>query len=886
MPTVCQYLLLSLLAMSLWACGGGGGGGTAAPVASLSISDVSPRSAPPGATLMVSGSGLNGVTLAQIGAVDAAFSRISDTSLSVVVPNSASTGSLRLSGAGSSVASSFLITVEAPTVSSLSPSAVVPGGQLTLNGSFLDQVSSVSLGTVNLPIVSQSASQLVLTVPVEALSGALLLRTAGGLSRSSAFSVTVLTPLTVSAFSVNEGLVGSSLLLSGTGLDRISTVRFGATVATIVSQRSDQLALTVPNLAPGSYALTLIAADGQLQPTTTFRVAPAITVTSMSPGYGLAGTTVTLLGSGLDEVDGITVGGSAQTILAGRSDSQLQFNLAAGSSSGDTQLQASSQSAVSAGCFGVGAAPQGCVSRIDFVQTYSQSAGAQYQRLVAGKPAVVRAYVLGARGGSPSPGVTLVVRNGNTVLASLPMNGPSVLPDREMPYSLAQTFSATLIASQVINGLNVSVEQSGGGVGLSATPQLAGASNMKLTLVPIRTGSQQGSAPATSDVRSALRRTLPLADTAIELSTRGVFSTNVVSSAPVSSEDWSAVLGALDDLREVEAPNRHYFGFVANASNTETAGLAYVNGPGFTRSDTGIGLDTSYFDWENTFIHEMGHNLSREHAPCGSVGADFDTNYPYANGALGSVPLYNIESVYLAGYPNSVSGAPGSLIDPAGKNDIMSYCSNADWFSDYNYHGVQSHLLTNTYPKLINQAADTELLVLRGELDGDNVRFHTPSAAFGRPRYDAGGAYTLRLTLADGSVLLQPVRSQRVADGRPGLQHFSLRLPHPGPLRKLEMLRGEQLLSQPASTAAKRSGAATATARVDWQESQGVLSLRWDAQAFPRLNVLHLGSERRVLALGLSGGQASLALDELPVGGRFEFVLAHALDAQRLQAPR
>ncbi len=890
-----HYLFALGLCLGLLACGGGGGassGGTT-PV-SLSITDASPRTAAPGASLTVTGTAFNTVTQVSLGGVVATFTRISDTSLTLIVPASSSTGAIQLSAPGTVLTSSFDITVTAPTVSSLNPASIPPGQSLTINGGFLDQVTSVRLGTVTLPISTQSASQLVVTVPADALSGALVLETASGLQRTSSVTLVVLTPLAVGSLSPQAGNAGTTVTLQGAGLDRITQVEVGGRVAPIVSQQNSQLILTIPTgAALGASSLTLSAADSSLTTIQSFRVAPTMVVTSINPAFGNPGDTITVNGSGLSEVEGVSLAGRSQTILSGGSDTGLRFSVAAGSTSGELRLSSASQASVSAGNFTVGSSPQITISRIDFVQTYAQVAAAQYQRLVPGKPLVVRAYVRASAGSSVSnPGITLVVRNGSTVLTSLPMTGPTVLPTAEAPYNLAQTYNATLIASQVISGLNVTVElaPATGVASLSATPQMAGATNMKLTLVPIKTGTgvgaPTGALPSSATVRSALRRTLPLADSAIELSTRGVFTTGVVSGAPVSGDDWGAVLGALDDLRQAEAPNRHYFGFVPNDNNTQTAGLAYVNGAGFTRSDTGIGLDTSYFDWENTFIHEMGHNLSREHAPCGISSNDFDQSYPYAGGVLGGAPLYDINAVYQASYLNSVSGAPGNLEDPDGKKDIMSYCSNADWFSDYNYHAMQSHLLSNTYPRLINQAAESELLLLRGQIRGNTVQFRDPGAAFGVPRYDAGGSHTLRLTLADGQVLSYAVRPLRVADGPQDLLHFSLRLPHPGPLRKLEMLRGEQLLSQPASTAAKRSGAATATARVDWQESQGVLSLRWDAQAFPRLSVLHLGSERRVLALGLSGGQASLALDALPAGGRFEFVLAHALDAQRLQAPR
>ncbi|MGQ5523520.1 IPT/TIG domain-containing protein [Chitinimonas sp. PSY-7] len=884
-------ICLTLLLASCWSGSGTSSGTGTGTGLNVTITEVSPRTVRPGGTLTVTGTGFKKVTSARLGAVSTATPNIiSDTSLTVIVPANAVTGKLEVSAtdgtAGNVATTEYNIVVDlSPTISNV-PSTVVPGQTITITGTFLDQIASAKLGTVDLPIVSQSATQLVLTVPTDATSGAPVLTTKSGTQVTSPLNVTVLTPLNVTDLSPTEGIAGSNITLTGAGLDRIAQVMFGSVEGTITSKQPTQLTVTVPVGATlGTAPLQLVAADSSLTTSKTYRVAARIVVNSFNPTFGLAGTVVTLSGSGFSEVSTLSLSGVVQTIDPARTDTSMSFTVQPGATSGTITLASNSQATVTVGSYAVSANQVATISRIDFMQTYSQKAGVQYQRLVPGKPAVVRAYVQGSNG-MTDPGITLVVKNGSTVVASLPMTGgPGVLPTSEDPLQLGQTYNATLTAAQVVSGLNVtvSVPPSAGGISLDATPVMGTATSLKLTLVPVRTGSVTATAPTLTEARTEILRTLPLATTNVDIITRAPYTTSQVGGPLASGADWDNVLDDVKALRDSEGNGRQYYGFLPSSSKPY-AGLAFVNSVGSNSHLAGIGLDTGYSGWAETFIHEIGHNFSRYHAPCGGAGNP-DANYPYAGGALNGTPLYDINSVYAVNY--SGTGAPGSIVNPAGLNDIMGYCSNSSWFSDYNYNATQTYLQSITFPLVINQAPETDLLVISGRVDMNGVRFATPTAQRGFARYDAGGAYVLRITLADGTVREQPVRSVPVEDGAPGLEHFSLAIPYSGPLAKLEMFKNGRLLNnQSVSTAAMQTKVVDSAPSVSWREQDGMLLVSWNAAAFPSLTVTQVGSERRVLAMNLSGGSAKIPLTGIPAGGQYEFALAHALDARLLYGKR
>src|SRR5205085_6179587 len=82
----------------------------------------------------------------------------------------------------------------------------------------------------------------------------------------------------------------------------------------------------------------------------------------------------------------------------------------------------------------------------------------------------------------------------------------------------------------------------------------------------------------------------------------------------------------------------------------------------------------------DTAQHEEGHNMSRQHAPCGGVAGP-GPSYPYAGAKIGSW-----------GY----DAVTKKLMSPTANVDLMSYC-DPSWVSDYNYKAAQRFLETQPY---------------------------------------------------------------------------------------------------------------------------------------------------------------------------------------------
>ena len=130
-----------------------------------------------GSNLTITGTDLDlvkKVVFTGVAAPVTTFISQSATQLVVKVPAGARDGSINLEAAsGVQTTSGDVLDLVLPSIATLSPNPIDPGQDLTITGSGLDAVTSVIFLNIN-PVttfVSQSATQIVVTVPVGALKG-------------------------------------------------------------------------------------------------------------------------------------------------------------------------------------------------------------------------------------------------------------------------------------------------------------------------------------------------------------------------------------------------------------------------------------------------------------------------------------------------------------------------------------------------------------------------------------------------------------------------------------------------------------------------------------------------------------------------------------------
>jgi hypothetical protein len=890
-----RLALGALLLAALAGCGSGGSSSPTATAEPLAITGFTPASAGAGDVVTVTGTGFSAVRSARVGGAGAAFAIDSATQVRVTVPAGATTGRIELATADRTVLSAVDLTVVAvPQVTSVSPTSIVPPARITVTGTSLDLVQQARLGNTLLTIAAQSPTSLALDVPVGASTGYVTL-VAGGVARQSAQQVTVAGSIVVTSFSPATIARGATLTINGDNLDRATGVEYtgGATSAIASRTGSTSIATVVPAGA-SSGPLTVLGNQGDRVTTATaLTVVTPIQVDANATYRVAAGAPVTIPGSGLSAVTAVTVGSSAATIMS-LTDTQLVFSVPAGVNCGPITLLAAAQPAVPAGSVIVGA---GCTLRaagIEFAQVLSQVASDPYQRIVPRKELMVRAYVVAETTGNLAPTIRLTALASGTPLGTLTMTGPATVPvlaagaalPSSLLYNEAQSYNATLPATWVAGGLSVRVDidpeqRYGTPITAQATPSIGTNTTIDLVLVPLVSGANAPQMPDPALALDELVRRMPVPRERIVVSVRAPYTLTSSTDGVDTSDDWTGALSELEQLRRAEAPSRHYYGMVRPMVSAGTAGIGYVNRVGSSSPNlSSMGWDSTRSGWRRTFTHELGHNFSRGHAPCGGP-ANPDANYPYADGALSATPLF--ESLL------------DDIVSPAGLTDVMGYCSGS-WFSDYNFREVQRFLEARPQPAFAQAsvqaqaaAGDGELVLLSGRVSADGVRLDPVRRGRGQAPLAVEGAYRLRVRTAAGGSFEAAFDPVPVDHAEPGEQHFFVAIPSPGALAGVDVYHAGARVPERADSLARaqRQPGAKGAPAVQWSETGGRLDLAWDAASFRFASVTHVaGGVRTTLALNRTGGAVALDVTALPRGGEFEVSLSDGLEAHLIVVAR
>ena len=231
------------------------------------------------------------------------------------------------------------LTVALPTVTAVSPSGVRPGDEVTITGTLMDCISSVvfSGATPVTEFDSQSATEIVVTVPSDVHDGPVTCVAASGIEIRSEQSVTVGLPVVTDVEAESVFKAGLKVTISGTDLDMVTGVTFSGDAVAEFSYSDNAITATIPETAVDGVIILATAAEKSVETEAVTLVKPVIT------GFGsdevLAGDDFTIIGTDLDLVKGVTLNGVECTFTPDDS-GQLTVNTVATSTSGKVSVTA------------------------------------------------------------------------------------------------------------------------------------------------------------------------------------------------------------------------------------------------------------------------------------------------------------------------------------------------------------------------------------------------------------------------------------------------------------------------------------------------------------------------------------------------------------------
>ena len=395
--------------------------------------------------------------------------------------------------------------------------------------------------------------------------------------------------------------------------------------------------------------------------------------------------------------------------------------------------------------------------------------------LLAGEDAELRVFVTAAQESDeriPAVRARLYLDGTETRVVDIPRSrGP--IPTEINEGDRAKSADATISGDMVRPGLEMVIEVDPDGTldpalgvaeRIPATGRLAvevyDMPRFDLTVIPflwvsepdssvIGIADEMASNPEEHRLLRATLKLLPVADIV------------VTAHAPVTSSSNSgvAVLRETDAIRVLEGGGGHHMGLMADFS--DVGGIART--PGRVSASVPNG---------GTIAHELGHNVSLLHAPCGDVGSTADPRYPYPEGSIGAWGYAWPGEFYVFG------GGGGGLVHPQWK-DLMGYCSG-DWISDYHFTNALRHrLLDEGAAAKAVAAVPTRSLLVWGGVDPAGKAFLNPAFVVDAPVAlpDSAGAYTVTGRDAGGGELFSLSFAMPVLADAEGASSFVFAVP-------------------------------------------------------------------------------------------------------------
>ena len=220
-----------------------------------------------------------------------------------------------------------------------------------------------------------------------------------------------------------------------------------------------------------------------------------------------------------------------------------------------------------------------------------------------------------------------------------------------------------------------------------------------------------------------------------------------------STNNGYALLSETEAIRVMEGGGGYYMGMMSGPTTGRVAGVASLSG----RSSFSRPLAP-------TMAHELGHNMSLLHAPCGDPLSYLDRSFPYTDGSIGSWG-YDFEAY--------------ELISPT-QPDLMSYCG-PEWISDYHFSNALRYRLFNEDVPASHRLRPERVVLLWGGKDAKGNPYLSPAFVTDAPPAlpDSAGDYALTGRTAQGrEVFSISFTMPEVADAE-GASSFAFALPVP-----------------------------------------------------------------------------------------------------------
>jgi hypothetical protein len=213
------------------------------------ITGFTPTNGIAGTVVTVTGTNFIGATAVCFNGTNASFTANSNTQITAFVPTNTTTGLISIvTPNGTAFSSNNFTVVYPPFILSFSPTNGIPGTSVTITGSNFTGAEVITFNGTNASFNVNSDTQISAIVPINGTTGLIAVITPYGTAVSTN-NFTVVYPPAIIDFSPTNGVVGTSVTISGANFTGATAVYFNGTNAGFTVNSNSQITATVPTNA-------------------------------------------------------------------------------------------------------------------------------------------------------------------------------------------------------------------------------------------------------------------------------------------------------------------------------------------------------------------------------------------------------------------------------------------------------------------------------------------------------------------------------------------------------------------------------------------------------------------------------------------------------------
>lgn len=272
------------------------------------VTGIEPGSAAPGSEVVIRGENFGARPTdnnVRIGALPMIVRNAEPTTLRVIVPDGARTGTITVRTSGGEATTPALTVADRVGIREFSPTAAAPGQRVILRGTGFGadaQANRVTIGTRPVRILRASTTEIEFEVPRDQTQGGTISVIVPGAGRfETGASLRVAPAPVVASVEPAQGAPGARITFRGErfGSDPGALrVLLGETVARVVSVTPDTAVVEVPRGAGSGRWHLSVGGIGPVDSPTDFRVLEAVAIAGFTPGAGDVGDRISIQGTG------------------------------------------------------------------------------------------------------------------------------------------------------------------------------------------------------------------------------------------------------------------------------------------------------------------------------------------------------------------------------------------------------------------------------------------------------------------------------------------------------------------------------------------------------------------------------------------------------------